>query len=145
MRQNLIPRCPEMNELEAKTGVMKLHSQIFVGNLLIKMYYPNVIAFLIKKVGFEEAKERIFKIGQESARKMLSVVTPKIIDIKSMIDKWFLLMWKRKPNKIKVIKEKGRIVYQIIDKNCGVCDPEATIEGLNMPCISIAGYLDACM
>jgi len=132
-------------ELDEKTRIMKLHSRIFVGNLLIKMYYPNVIAFLSKKVGFEEAKGRVFRIGQESARDMLKVTAPKIKNIKTMVEYWFKLMWHAKPSKIKVKKEKDKTIYEIIDKKCGVCDPETELEGVKMPCISISGYLDACM
>jgi len=110
------------------------------------MYYPNVITFLIKNVGPDEAKQRIFRIGQEVGREMLKIWDPKTTDIKKMILKWYKLMWNStKYVKVKKIKEKDREIYRIIDKKCGVCDPETTIEGLEMPCVSIDGYLDACL
>ena len=76
-----------------KTDIMKEHSKIFVGNLLIKMYYPNVISFLVKNHGPEEAKARLFQIGKTVAQELLEVTKPKAKDVKKMIHTWYKLMW----------------------------------------------------
>ena len=120
--------------------------KIYVGNLLIKMYYPNVLSFLVKKVGFEQAKTRIFQIGQETGREMLKVWDPKTKDVKTLILKWYKLMWNKNKNvKITMAEENRKIIYHIIDKKCNVCEPELIIEGLQVPCVSMAGNFDACM
>lgn len=134
-----------MAKLMDKTDILKLHSKIYVGNLLIKMYYPSVIAFLNEKVG-ADARERLFQIGQEVGRGFMNLFNPKTTDVKKMIYKFYKLMWNTTKNvKVKVIKGKHRIFYHVIDKKCGLCDPETVLEGLDIPCASIGGYLDACL
>lgn len=119
---------------------------MYVGNLLIKMYYPNVVTFFIKKVGAKEARERLYQVGQEVGRELMKLFKPKTLDVKTMIYKFYKLMWNTTKNvKVKKLKEKDRILYQVIDKKCGICDPETAIEGLEVSCVIIDGYLDACL
>jgi len=47
--------------------------------------------------------------------------------------------------KVKKQKQGDKLIYRVIDKRCGICDPETAIEGLDLPCVSVDGYLDACM
>ncbi len=125
---------------------LKLHSKIYIGNLLIKMYYPNVITFLVEKVGADEARTRLFQIGQAVGRKLLKLRDLKTTDPEKLIYRFYKVMWNTtKHVKVQKKKEKARTIYRVVDKNCGVCDPETAIEGLNVPCVSIDGYLDACM
>ena len=135
-----------MQNIMDKTDIMKANSKMYIGNLLIKMYYPNVITFFVEQVGPEEATERLFRIGQEVGRELMNLFNPKTTDVKKMIYKFFKLMWNTTKNvKVKKIKEKERIIYRIIDKKCGICDPETVIEGLDIACVSVDGYLVACL
>jgi len=129
-----------------KATIKKIHSKIYVGNLLIKMYYPNIITFLAKYLGAEEAAERLFQIGLEVGRKLLEIRDPKTTDIKKVIERFYKIMWNStKGLKIKQSKQGNKTIFQVIDKACGICDPETAIEDLHVPCRSIAGYLAACM
>jgi predicted hydrocarbon binding protein len=135
-----------MSSWSDKESVKLLHSKIYVGNLLIKMYYPNVVTYLAKNLGPEEATARLFQIGQEIGRKLLEIRAPKSTDVKKLVKQWYKIMWNStKGLSIKEINRNGKILYKVVDKKCGVCDPETVIEGLKVPCSSIAGYLDACM
>ena len=135
-----------MTFLDEQERIMKMHSKMYIGNLLIKMYYPNVITFLVKQVGAEEARKRLYQVGQQVGRELLRIRKPKTTDIKKMISGFFKFMWNTTKNiKIKKIKEKDRLIYRITDNKCGICDPETAIEGVDVPCVSVDGYLDACL
>lgn len=105
------------------------------------MYYPTIVAFFAKKVGIEEAKERLFQIGQVVAQKILEFWNPKAKNIENLIKKMFKKIWKQKVQ-IKKNRDQSKVVYRIIDKDCRICDPEATIIGSKIPCITISGYID---
>ncbi len=125
---------------------MKEHSKIYVGNLLIKMYYPNVITYLVNNLGYDEAKSRVFQIGRNTCENLLQIWKPKTRDVKKIVEEFWKVMWNTtKYIKIKQIQNQNKITYLIRDKRCGVCDPEISVEGITMPCVSVAGYLHACI
>lgn len=123
---------------------MKEQSEMFVGNLLVKMFYPNIVSFFVNKAGIEEMKKRVIQVGEIVGQKMLEIWAPKEKKIKKLIKIFFKKMW---DNKVVVLKRKTKekTTYRIIDKNCRFCNPEVMLEGVEKPCVTIVGYIQACL
>jgi len=130
--------------MKYKESVIKDHSKMFIGNLLVKMFYPNILSFFLNKVGLFEMEERVSNVGYRVGRKLLKVWNPKEKRIEPLLKYFFKKMW---DNKVTIRKEKGRIslIYRIIQKNCRYCDPEIVLEGVRHPCITVLGYIQACL
>lgn len=131
--------------IQTKEAIVKAHSKIFIGNLLVKMFYPNILSFFLNKVGLFDMEARVSDVGYRVAQRLLSVWAPKERKIGPLIKFFFKKMWN---TKIVIRKEKGEsnvIIYRIIDKTCRYCDPEVTFEGVRHPCVTVLGYIKACL
>ena len=89
-------------------------------------------------------EERVSNVGFRVGQNLLKVWAPKEKRIESLLKIFFKKMW---DTKIIIMKEKSKDVfgYRIIQKNCRYCDPEIVLEGVRHPCITVLGYIQACL
>lgn len=133
-----------LDSVKDKELAIKDHSKMFIGNLLVKMFYPNILSFFLNRVGLFEMEERVSNVGFRVGQQLLKVWTPKEKKFEPLLRYFFKKMWN---TKIKIIKEKSKdeFLYRIIVKNCRYCDPEVVLEGVRHPCITVLGYIQACL
>jgi predicted hydrocarbon binding protein len=130
--------------MQTKESIIKDHSKMFIGNLLVKMFYPNILSFFLSKVGLFDMEARVSDVGYRVAQKLLSVWAPKERKIDPLIKFFFKKMWNTKIV-IKKVKSEDTIIYRIIDVSCKYCDPEVALEGVRHPCVTVIGYIKACL
>lgn len=130
--------------MKLKEDIIKDHSKMFIGNLLVRMFYPNILSFFLNKVGLFEMEERVSNVGYRVGQKLLNVWVPKEKRIEPLLKSFFKRMWNTKVT-IKKEKSKETFIYRIIDKSCRYCDPEVVLEGVRHPCITVLGYIQACL
>lgn len=135
-----------MNEMdsieESKRLPLNKLKDMNVGDLMLKMFLPTILSFLVKKLGPDETQKRLFNTGYRITKKFLKVWFPEGKDLKKVIKKFFKKFWDVNV-KVEEIEEDGKGVLRIINKKCGFCDPDASIEGITYPCQTVTGYLKA--
>ena len=130
--------------MQTKESIVQDHSKMFIGNLLVKMFYPNILSFFLNKVGLFDMEARVSDVGYRVAQKLLNAWAPKERKIDPLIKFFFKKMWNTSIV-IKKAKNENAIIYRIIDKTCRYCDPEMVLEGVRHPCVTVLGYIKACL
>ncbi|MDD1777582.1 MAG: hypothetical protein LUQ65_05380, partial [Candidatus Helarchaeota archaeon] len=127
-------------KIQTKESIVKDHSRMFIGNLLVKMFYPNILSFFLNKVGLFDMEARVSDVGYRVAQKLLSVWAPEERKIEPLLKFFFKNMWNTKIG-VKKVKTGDALIYRIIDKTCRYCDPEVSLEGVRHPCVTVLGYI----
>ena len=122
--------------------------------LTAQMALPRYTAYLVSKLGAEEAQIALRETAGRIALRLSRVWVPKTNNLFKLLIELFKTLWAGKKLKIKVLEKlefkpfKGKPKkFLIIDKKCGLCPEqeegsEFFFEGFHY-CIPMAGFLEA--